>query len=77
MALSIICIECNYADCCNLFNFMLNVGVLSAVMLNVIMLNVVMLSVVMLSVVMLSVIMLSVVAPSREVFIKLLTCLLR
>ncbi len=72
MALSILCIECNYAECCNLFNVMLNV-----VMLGVIMLSVVMLSVIMLSVVMLSIVMLSVVAPSREVFIKPLTYLLR
>ncbi len=41
MALSKLCIECNYAVCCHLFNAMLNV-----IMLNVIMLSVVMLSVV-------------------------------
>jgi hypothetical protein len=41
---------CLYAECCVLFNVMLNVIALSVVMLNVIMLSVVMLSVIMLSV---------------------------
>jgi hypothetical protein len=64
MALSMLYTEYNYAECCNLFNVMLNVVMLNVVMLNVVMLNVVMLNVVMLNVVMLNVVMLSVVMPS-------------
>ncbi len=41
MALSIPCIECNFAEFCNSFNIMLNVVMLSVVMLNVAMLSVV------------------------------------
>ncbi len=44
---------CHYAECCILFNFKLNIILLSVVMLNVILLIVVMLNVILLSVVML------------------------
>ncbi len=66
MALSILFIECNYAECFNLFYVMLNVVMLNVVMLNIVMLNVVMLNVVKLNVVMLSVVILSVVAPLSD-----------
>ena len=58
MALTIPCIE--YAECCNLFN----------VMLNVVMLSVFMLSVIMLSVVMLSVVIRNVAAPANVIEVR-------
>jgi hypothetical protein len=61
MALSILFLKCNYAECCNLFNLILNVIMLNVIMLNGVMLNVIMLNVVMLNGIMLNVIMLNVI----------------
>jgi hypothetical protein len=36
MALSIPCIECNFAECCNSFNIMLSVVMLNVAMLSVV-----------------------------------------
>jgi hypothetical protein len=58
------CIECHYAEFCNLFIVMLNAIMLNVIMLNVIMPNVIILNVIMLNVIMLNVIMPNVIIPN-------------
>jgi hypothetical protein len=61
LRITILYIECHYAEGRDLNIFMLSVIMLKVIMLNVVMLNIVMLNVIMLRVIMLSVIMLSVI----------------